>query len=249
MAEHRSKHGERRPAPVPSRTPLIAPEQAAVFARPSPSPGRPPTRRRLSGPRRTGRRFNRWLRTSRGRWTLIALGCAAVILIGLLASGFLSGSSKSPSVKPPQAGASGAATTATASPSPSASKSSSKRRSAPSGLVTDPVATLREQFPDNPLNHLRGPGLHRVVLEVSSSRTIPVLGYLVPTGLGAPYGTVKHQTHWSNQQQAIGPGYLAAIFVQTDSSGAPITCSVTVDGKRTNTETTSGAYGRAVCLG
>jgi hypothetical protein len=193
------------------------------------------------------RRLNRWLRTSRGRWALVALACAAVILIGLLASGFLSASSKSPSVAPPEAGASGPTTTAPASPSPS--KASSKRTSAPSGLVTDPVAALREQFPDNPLNHLRGPGLHHVVLNVSSGRPIAVLGYLVPTGLGAPYGTVKHQTHWTNQQQAIGPGYLAAIFVQTDSSGTPITCSVTVDGKRTNTETTSGAYGRAVCLG
>lgn len=245
MPEHRSRHGERRPAPVPSRTPLIAPERAAVYARPA--PGRPPTRRRVRGPRRAARNLNRWLRTSRGRWTLIALACAAVILIGLLASGFLSGSSKSPSVAPPRAGASGP--TGAASPSPSPSKGRSTRTGAASGLVTDPVAALRAQFPDNPLNHLRGPGLHRVVLDVRSSRPIPVLGYLVPTGLSAPYGTVKHSAHWTNQQQAIGPGYLAAIFVQTDSSGAPITCSVSVDGKRTNTETTSGAYGRAVCLG
>jgi hypothetical protein len=247
MAEHRSKHGERRPAPVPSRTPLIAPERAAVYARPT--PGGPPTRRRVRGPRRAARKLNRWLRTSRGRWTLIALACAAVILIGLLASGFLSGSSKSPSVAPPQAGASGSTDTALASPSPSKAKGSSTRTGAAGGLVTDPVAALRDQFPDNPLNHLHGPGLHHVVLDVRSSRTIPVLGYLVPTGLGAPYGAVKHQTHWTNQQQAIGRGYLAAIFVQTDGSGAPITCTVTVDGKRTNTETTSGAYGRAVCLG
>jgi hypothetical protein len=195
------------------------------------------------------RRLKRWLRTSRGRWTLVALACAAVILIGLLASGFLSASSKSPSVAPPQAGASGPTTTAAASPSPSKAKASSTRTKAATGLESDPVGALREQFPDNPLNHLRGPGLHHVVLDVQSARSIAVLGYLVPTGLGAPYGTVKHQTHWTNQQQAIGPGYLAAIFVQTDSSGTPITCSVTVDGKRTNTETTSGAYGRAVCLG
>jgi hypothetical protein len=29
----------------------------------------------------------------------------------------------------------------------------------------------------------------------------------------------------------------------------PVTCTISVDGKATNSETTSGSYGRAVCLG
>jgi hypothetical protein len=190
----------------------------------------------------------RSLRTRQGKWVLILLACAAVILVGLLGGGFLSSPAASPSVSPPAAAGTGL--NPTPHPSPTASSGKASPKATATGLVTDPVATLRAQFPDNPLNHLRGAGLHDLVLSASSPEPIAVIGYLVPTGLGAPYGSVKtHSTHWSNRQQAIGKGYLAAIFVQTGRSGAPITCTISVDGKVTNTETTSGAYGRAVCLG
>jgi hypothetical protein len=72
----------------------------------------------------------------------------------------------------------------------------------------------------------------------------------VPTGLGSTYGVVKrHPKSWSVSERALGRGYLAAVFIQTDRSGAPVTCTVSVDGKVTDRETASGAYGRTVCLG
>ncbi len=180
----------------------------------------------------------------------MGLACAVVIMIGLLGQGFLKSPSPAPSISGlaggPGAGGGGLPSlTGTAAPSASPSPSGTS-----TSLTGDPVQALRDVFPDNPLNHLRGPGVHQLVLNVSSSGPIGVLGYLVPTGLSAPYGSVRtHPRHWSSSQQAIGKGYLAAVFVQTGRDGTPITCSVSVDGKVTNTATTSGPYGRAVCLG
>jgi hypothetical protein len=179
----------------------------------------------------------------------MALACAAVVLVGLLGQGFLSAPAPAPSV-PPLAAGSEPVSAALPSASTSAAKHAPKSPASATGLVSDPVKALQASLPDNPLNHLRGAGLHDVVVSASSSENIAVVGYLVPTGLGAPYGSARpHSHHWSVSQQALGTGYLAAIFVQTGRSGAAITCRITVDGKVTNVETTSGAYGRAVCLG
>jgi hypothetical protein len=72
----------------------------------------------------------------------------------------------------------------------------------------------------------------------------------VPTGLGSAYDTVKPRgRHWSMTEKALGKGYLAALFIQSGKAGVPVTCTVVVDGRVTNTETTSGSYGRSVCLG
>jgi hypothetical protein len=174
----------------------------------------------------------------------MALASAAVIVIGLLGSGFLT--SPTPAVPvPPIAGDVGISV-APVSVSPA---KVSKTKGADAGIIADPVKALRNNFPDNPLNHLHGPGLHHVTVSAHAAGPMAVVGYLVPTGLGAAYGAVKNRTTWSLTQQALGRGYLAAIFVQTGKSGVPITCQIVVDGKVTNTETTSGQYGRAICLG
>jgi hypothetical protein len=177
---------------------------------------------------------------------LIGLACLAVLLIGLIASGFLS--SPTPSVAAPNDGPVNTSTAAPTSPAPS--KSAKKDgASSSNGLVGNPAGILWHSF-DNPLNHLRGAGVHDVVVTAHSSRPMAVVGYLIPTGLGSTYGMVKgHPRSWTIAEQALGRGYLAAIFIQTGKQGVPITCQVRVDGKVTNSETTSGSYGRAVCLG
>jgi hypothetical protein len=224
-----------RPAPGPIGTPIEA------------GPAQPP--RRPSGRRhRWGRRIRTALRSKQGRWALIALACVVVVVIGLLSQGFLS--SAAPSVNVPDA-------LGGTSPSPSASlpispgPSASKSKATASGQPGNVLQTLKDRFPsDNPLNHLHGPGAHKVVVSASSSEPIAVVGYLVPTGLSSPYDTVKpNARHWSFTEQAVGKGYLAAVFVQAGRSGAPVTCTISVDGTVTNSETTSGGYGRTVCLG
>jgi hypothetical protein len=183
---------------------------------------------------------------------LIAMAGVVVLLIGLIAQGAFS-SSGSTSSTPEGAGASADVIAANNLPTAPRSKpgaSSSKSGAAGTGLVKDPVKALRDAFPDNPLNHLDRHGLHEVTISATSAGNMPVLGYLVPTGLGSAYGSVHtHRGHWSLHEQALGKGYLAALFIQADKLGLPVTCTVKIDGKVTSSETTSGSYGRAVCLG
>lgn len=199
-----------------------------------------PGRRR----RRRLRKVTRALRSRRGKQVLAVLACVAVILGGLLIEGFLS--SPAPSVAAPVD-----QSVTSASAQPGASKAPHKKAATKaSSIETDPVGVLRSAFPYNPLNHLRAHGVHDVVVSATSAGPIAVLGYLVPTGLGKSYGGVdNHPRHWSMSERAVGSGYLAAIFLQAGKSGAPVTCTITIDGKVTDRQTTSGSYGRAVCLG
>lgn len=244
MGEHRVDQVAARNQPVPR--PLDGPVEVL---KPRPSPGGAAHGKGLrSTPYRWRKRVTRFLNSTKGRWTLVSLACLAVLLVGLLAQGFFN--SPAPAVSAPQAGgdSSGAGIAAlTPSPSPSKGKPG-KDGNGP--LVNDPVGQLRNMLPDNPLNHLATGQLHDVTVSASSPTAIPVLGYLVPTGLGAAYGSLNGRSRpWSLHQQALGKGYLAAIFIQAGKTGAPVTCTVTVDGRVTSSQTTSGPYGRAVCLG
>ena len=242
MGVHRVDELATRKQPVPGPLP---PPQPVIDVRPQPTGG---PRRRTRGPN-WRRRLRRSLHSPRARWILIALACLAVLVVGLLAQGFLS--SPAPSVGTPDA----PVNTSTAVPGASGQTHTTtppraRDAAAHAGPVSDPLATLRQQVPDNPLNHLRADGVHRVTVSAWSAAPISMVGFLVPTGFGPSYGTAKpHATRWSVSQQAVGPGYLAAIFVQAGADGTPVTCRVTVDGKATNTQSTRGGYGRAVCLG
>jgi hypothetical protein len=229
------------PGPLPSQEELL---EIRSHGQRRPSPRRQPS---VADRRHEwSRSVRRFARSKRGRWILIALSCLAVLLIGLLGEGFLS--SPAPSVAAPDGGYAAAdGLSGSASPSSPANK---KDGSKTGTLVSDPVAALRAKFPDNPLNHLHGPGVHQVVISAHSAAPITLVGYLVPTGLGPTYGVLKRHPHsWSISEQALGRGYLAAIFIQAGRDGVPITCSISVDGKVTNSQTTSGGYGRAICLG
>ena len=239
MGEHRVDQLAARKRPVPR--PLSEPVEVLT----TPAPREPGGRKRVKQvPHRWRRRMSRMAKSKRGRWTLIGLACLVVLMIGLLAQGFLS--SPAPAVSMPGAGDQGAALTPSASPSSSPAKHGGK---GDNHLVTNPVQRLRNAFPDNPLNHLKAGQLHEVTVAASAPGRMAVVGYLVPTGLGSTYGSVNGRSHWSITEQALGGGYLAAIYLQTDKSGTPITCTVTVDGAVTSSQTTSGSYGRALCLG
>jgi len=230
---------------------------------PRPEPGPPPVpealaepgRRRVRVPRRRQhglrKRVTTFARSKPGRWTLITLACITVLLVGLIAQGFLS---SSPSTGTPDAAATGGLSLGPSGsgihPSKTAKTSASPSPSKGKVGGNDALQILRSRFPDNPLNHLQGAGVHVVTVEVDSLTHIPFVGYLVPTGLGSAYDTIKPRgSHWSMSEKALGKGYLAAIFIQSGKTGVPVTCTVLVDGKVTNTETTAGSYGRSVCLG
>lgn len=240
MGEHRVDQVAARKQPVPR--PLTEPVEVLV-----PHAAGEPAHRRARR-HRWARRLRHAMRSKRGRWVLVGLACIVVLIVGLLAQGFLS--SPAPAISVPDAAGGGSHSTPAPSPLPSASKGKHHKGTAGNNVVSNPVQHLRNVLPANPLNHLRGGQLHEVTVSASSPGSMPVIGYLVPTGLGSAYGTASgHRSPWSLHEQALGSGYLAAVFVQAGKSGAPVTCTVTVDGKVTSSETTSGGYGRAICLG
>lgn len=91
---------------------------------------------------------------------------------------------------------------------------------------------------------------HELILTVNSATRIGRLGYLVPTSPDASYGDLPFKgSKWSLGTKVVGKPNYAAIFIQAGATGTPITCTVMVDGVVRDTKKTSGAYGRAVCVG
>ena len=90
---------------------------------------------------------------------------------------------------------------------------------------------------------------HRLVMSVSSAGPIGQVGYLVPTSPDHSYGRAEHVgTSWAVATTVTGKPYYALIFVQANRTGLPITCTITIDGRVASRKSTSGAYGRQVCL-
>lgn len=88
-----------------------------------------------------------------------------------------------------------------------------------------------------------------VTMTVTSSEPIFQLGYLVPTSLDSPYGRAgQGASSWTLTVRATGRGPLAAIFIQAGRSGAPVTCTISIDGQVGNTETTTQPWQRQLCV-
>jgi hypothetical protein len=91
---------------------------------------------------------------------------------------------------------------------------------------------------------------HRLVATVHSSIRIGTVGFLIPTSPDHSYGSAKNVgTSWSLRTTVTGKPYYAAIFVQAGATGAPITCTIMLDGKIISSKQTHGEYGRQVCYG
>lgn len=91
---------------------------------------------------------------------------------------------------------------------------------------------------------------HRVVMTVTSSSPIGTVGYVVPTSLNESSGVVRNvRTRWSLTTTAYGDPDYAQLFMQADARGHEITCTITVDGRVTERQTTQGPYARLICQG
>lgn len=92
---------------------------------------------------------------------------------------------------------------------------------------------------------------HTLVITVTSTEPVPGVGYLIPTSQDHSYGIVKNPgvTHWTLTTKVIGKPYYAAVFIQADARGTPLTCTISVDGVMRDRQTTSGGHGRKVCVG
>lgn len=91
---------------------------------------------------------------------------------------------------------------------------------------------------------------HRLVLTVTSSAPLPRIGYLVPTSPDRSYGNVPHPggDRWTLATTVTGRPDYAMVFIQADSSGDVITCTIAVDGVVRSRQSTSGPYSRKVCV-
>jgi hypothetical protein len=106
------------------------------------------------------------------------------------------------------------------------------------------------------LKGLRGKGgivglpKEKVVLSMTSAAPIAYVGYIVPTSLDHSTGTVRSPgTSWSLTTTAYGPPDYAQLFSLAGPAGVPVTCTITVNGRVTETRTTSGPYDQLFCQG
>lgn len=99
-----------------------------------------------------------------------------------------------------------------------------------------------------------GPGLslaggHTLVAHVESSKPIGIIGYLSPTSPDLTYGTAKNVgKSWTVSTTVAGQPKYAIIWIYGAKDGASVTCSITIDGKVADRETTKGPYGRQICF-
>lgn len=91
---------------------------------------------------------------------------------------------------------------------------------------------------------------HRIVMTVTSSAPIGTVGYVVPTSLNESSGVARNVgTSWSLTTTAYGDPDYAQLFMQADARGHQITCTIKVDGRVTERQTTEGPYARLICQG
>jgi len=90
---------------------------------------------------------------------------------------------------------------------------------------------------------------HQLVLSASAAVPVRAVGYLIPTSKDHPYGKVTGLgDRWSLTTSVYGKPDYAALFIQAGRAGVPVSCTITIDGRVASAKTTSGAYGRALCV-
>jgi hypothetical protein len=209
---------------------------------------------------RRGRFRRDRVKRDRARTAAAAAVVVGVLVIAFVASSLLLGHDTSttdrddrvagPSVEPPEYAAPddlGLADQAAAEPAASTGP--------PSTTPGTPGTTFPGAgLPD--LKGLRGKGgivglpREKVVLSMTSAAPIAYVGYIVPTSLDHSTGTVSSPgTSWSLTTTAYGPPDYAQLFSLAGPAGVPVTCTITVNGRVTETRTTSGPYDQLFCQG
>jgi hypothetical protein len=89
---------------------------------------------------------------------------------------------------------------------------------------------------------------HHLVAHVTSSDPIYAVGWLIPTSLSNAYGKdMSPGRSFTIDTTVTGRPYYSLLWVYAGKSGAPVTCTISIDGKVASSKTTQGAYGRQVC--
>ncbi len=129
------------------------------------------------------------------------------------------------------------------SPSVSAPKPSTTKYVVPGG---GPTITLGAN--DGGGIKLNNKNQHHLVAHVTSSDPIYAVGWLIPTSLNHAYGKdMSPGRSFTIDTMVTGRPYYSLLWVYAGKSGAPVTCTISIDGKVKSRQTTQGAYGRQVC--
>ncbi len=144
----------------------------------------------------------------------------------------------------PSGGHSGSADDAIAAVKPAATPVAQRHLPGPFRSYNVPLTTNAKGF------GVHFSTMHTVRLQVTAAEGVVArVGYLVPSGVESTYGDHRNvPAPWSRTVHAPGTGYLAAIFVQTDTTGRPVTCRITIDGTLRESETFAGSYARGICV-
>lgn len=181
----------------------------------------------------------------RGRWTFILLAISGVVLLIALATWVLTstgGAKSSPGTAAP-------AIATTASPSPSTTASPRAKHQRATG--TPGSTTTDGSLPGKPgwgWGYTDTP--HHMVLQVTSgSPVFAYLGWKAPTA--KPNGGIAkmYASTWTKTMTVYGAPHFVTFYVQFGPSNGPVTCSVTVDGRRLVTKSAKGPYGAVMCIG
>ena len=122
-------------------------------------------------------------------------------------------------------------------PTSSAPPVGSGTAAAPEGAALPPVSGIQ----------VYGPGIHHVVLTVTSNSTIAEVGWGFRNGRnGGKRYAVGNRFELSEDVEGGAP--LAIVGGQVAYYGSELTCSISVDGTVRNTETVHGAFHVAVCI-
>lgn len=90
---------------------------------------------------------------------------------------------------------------------------------------------------------------HTIVLSASAAVPVHAVAYLIPTSHDNPYGKVTGVgDSWKLTTRVYGKPDYAALFIQAGRSGVPVSCTITIDGRVASAKTTSGAFGRGLCI-
>jgi hypothetical protein len=89
---------------------------------------------------------------------------------------------------------------------------------------------------------------HRLVARVWSAAPVYAVGWLIPTSLDHSYGKDMHPGRsFTIDTRVSGRPKYALLWIYAGASGAPVTCTISIDGVVRSEQTTSGPYGRQVC--
>lgn len=91
---------------------------------------------------------------------------------------------------------------------------------------------------------------HKVTIRWSSSKSLGVVAYIVPTSTENSRGShIEQSSTWSTSTTAYGRPDYAVAFAQAGPDGKPVTCEVLIDGRVTDRRSTQGPYGTVWCQG